>query len=44
LGKEGGEDDALPTYMWKKKARRKGEKGEEDKKEQGQGSIKRTGA
>jgi len=44
LGKGRGKDDALSTYIWKKKARRKGEKSEEDRKEQGRGSIKRTGA
>jgi len=35
LGKGRGEDDALPTYIWKKKARRKREKSEKDRKEQG---------
>jgi len=43
LGKERGKDDVLPTYMWKKKARREEEESKEDRKEQGQGSIKETG-
>jgi len=32
LGKRRGEDDTLPTYMWKKKARRKGKESEKDRK------------
>jgi len=30
LGKGRGEDDVLPTYIWKKKAKRKGEKSKEE--------------
>jgi len=32
LGKRRGEDDVLPTYMWKKKTRGKKEASEEDRK------------
>jgi len=35
LGKRRSENDALPTYIWKKKARRKGEKSKKNKKGQG---------
>jgi len=32
LGERRGEDDALPTYMWKKKARREEEESKKDRK------------
>jgi len=43
LGERGSENDVLPTYMWKKKARRKGEESKKNGKGRGQGSIKKTG-
>jgi len=32
LGERRSEDDALPTYMWKKKARSEGEESKKDGK------------
>ena len=44
LGKRRSKDDALPTYIWKKKARSKGEESKKDGKGWGQGSVKKAGA
>jgi len=33
LGKRGSKNDTLPTYIWKKKARREGERSKENGKE-----------
>jgi len=44
LEERGSENDILPTYMWKKKARRKGEESKKNRKGQGRGSIKKTSA
>ena len=43
LGKRGSENDTLPTYIWKKKAKRKGEESKKNRKGQEQESIKKTG-
>ena len=43
LGKRGSENDTLPTYIWKKKAKRKGEESKKNGKGQEQESIKKTG-